>query len=46
MKNEKYKSREELEKSKKNFENDMAKQDFHILLQENIKSDVCYFYNL
>ena len=40
MKFEKNKTKDDIEKSKKKFENDMAKEDFHILLQEKIKTDV------
>jgi hypothetical protein len=40
MKKENFKSQEEMEKSRKKFEHDMAKEDFNILLQEKIKTEV------
>lgn len=43
MKKENFKSQEEMEKSRKKFEQDMAKEDFNILLQEKIKTEVNLF---
>ena len=40
MKNMKHKNEGDIEKSRKRFENDMAVEDFQILLQEIIKTDV------